>query len=272
MSATSTSAGDSTDGISWNTPVPASRRPAASARSSRSSDPMLGACSPARVRWWMLPRRRHTEGPGAHGLGDEPAHGDQVVVGRHLARGAPLAHHVHPDGGVRHLGGQVDVEAAPGQDVEELGEGLPGPREARRHHHLGDVLDALHQLDQEVVLVGPARGEADPAVAGDDRRDAVLRGGGHPLLPRGLTVVVGVDVDEPRGDDRSGGVDLLGTATADPAHPHDAAGGHGHVPGSGRCSGPVDDLPTPHDQVVLGHRVASTSGTPAAGRRLSSYR
>ena len=37
----------------------------------------------------------------------------------------------------------------------------------------GDVLDALHQLDQPVVLVRLHRGEADAAVAHDGGGDAV---------------------------------------------------------------------------------------------------
>ena len=71
-----------------------------------------------------------------------------------------------------------------------------------------DVLDALHQLDQEVLLAGFDGREADAAVAHHDGRDAVIAGGREVRIPGGLAVVVGVDVDEARRDREAGGVDL----------------------------------------------------------------
>ena len=72
----------------------------------------------------------------------------------------------------------------------------------------GDVLDALHQLDQPLVPVGRGRGEADAAVAHHDRGDAVPRRRREPRVPRDLGVVVGVDVDPARGDQQPVGVDV----------------------------------------------------------------
>ena len=60
----------------------------------------------------------------------------------------------------------------------------------------GDVLDALHQLDELVVVGRPHRGEADAAVAHHHRGHAVPRRRHEPRVPRRLPVVVGVDVDE----------------------------------------------------------------------------
>ncbi len=65
------------------------------------------------------------------------------------------------------------------------------------------------------------RREADAAVAHHDRRHAVVIRRRHPRRPRGLTVVVRVDVDEARRHDRAGGrsissrprPDIVATAT-----------------------------------------------------------
>ena len=56
----------------------------------------------------------------------------------------------------------------------------------------------------------PHRREADAAVTGDHRGDAVIAGGLQQLIPADLAVVVGVDVDETGRDDLSGRVDRLG--------------------------------------------------------------
>ena len=70
-----------------------------------------------------------------------------------------------------------------GEGVEVLGEGLPGEVEAGGEHGPGDVLDAFHQVDEQSLSAGPHRGEADPAVAHDDRGDAVPRRRRHLGVP-----------------------------------------------------------------------------------------
>ena len=99
--------------------------------------------------------------------------------------------------------------------VEVLGERLPLPRQALVEGDAGDVLDALHQLDQAVVVGRAHRREPDAAVAHHGRRDAVPARRGQLGVPRGLAVVVGVDVDEARRDQGAVGVDLAATACRD---------------------------------------------------------
>ena len=86
-------------------------------------------------------------------------------------------------------------------------ERLPLPRDAFVQRGAGDVLDALHQADQPVVLVGPHRREADAAVAHHDRRHAVLARRREQRVPGDLAVVVRVDVDEAGRDEEPVGVD-----------------------------------------------------------------
>ena len=57
--------------------------------------------------------------------------------------------------------------------VEVLGEALPVPVDALVQRGAGDVLDALHQLDEEALAAGAHRREADAAVAHHDGGDAV---------------------------------------------------------------------------------------------------
>ena len=82
---------------------------------------------------------------------------------------------------------------------------------------------------------GPHRREADAAVAHHDRGHAVPGRRGELGVPRGLAVVVGVDVDEARRDERAVGVDL--PARRVPSTCADL-GDHpvvdGHVGGAGR--------------------------------------
>ena len=155
------------------------------------------------------PRRREADGPGRQGLGGEPAHGGHVVPGRVLQAGSPLAHHVEPERAMGQLRAQIDVVVPALDRVEVLAEALPGPLDPLLEHGTGDVLDALHEGDQPVVRVGPYRREAHAAVAHHRRGDTVPAARRDTRVPRGLPVVVGVDVDEARRDEQAGGVDLL---------------------------------------------------------------
>src|SRR4051794_41656578 len=107
----------------------------------------------------------------------------------------PVAQYVCAQSSVRDLGGDVEHAGCGIDGVEVLGEGLPLPVDAFVQGGAGDVLHALHQLDQERVAVGPRRREADSAVAHHHGGDAVPAGGADLRVPRDLAVVVGVDVD-----------------------------------------------------------------------------
>ena len=145
-------------------------------------------------------RGREAERAGAQAFGGELGHALAILLGGRLAVGAALAHHIDPQRGVRHLGGDVGVVAARGDRIEEVGEAVPVPRQAFVQHDLGDVLHALHQVDQHVVLVVVAGREADAAIAEQHGRGAVPGRGRQPVAPGHLRVVVRVHVDEARRD------------------------------------------------------------------------
>ena len=152
---------------------------------------------------------------------------------------APLAHHVEAQGGVRQLGPDVHGQRRPVEHVEVLGKRLPAEVEALGEHRAGDVLHALHEVDEEPLRARPHRGEADPAVAEHGGGDAVPRRRGEVGVPGGLAVVVGVDVD-PAGQHQGAlGVDLPAAALAQRrAHGDHPTAVDGYVtrrPAHGRC-------------------------------------
>ena len=118
-------------------------------------------------------RRREAERAGAQAFGGERGHAPAILVGGRLAVGAALAHHIDAQRRVRHLGRDVGVVATARRWRREIREALPVPRQAFAQHDLGNVLHALHQVDQQVVLVRPAGREADAAIAEQHRRRAV---------------------------------------------------------------------------------------------------
>ena len=85
-------------------------------------------------------------------------------VGRFVGR-APLPHRVRAHRAVRHLHADVDRERAAVERVEVLGERLPAPVDALGQRGAGDVLDALHQADEPLLVARAHRREPDAAVA-----------------------------------------------------------------------------------------------------------
>ena len=144
----------------------------------------------------------------ADGLGDDLRHRRDVLGRGELVGGAALAHHVGADGRVRDLAGEVDRVRRLLERVEVLREGLPGPLDALVHGGARDVLHAFHQLDQPRAPVLLHGREAHAAGAHHGGGRAVPGGGREERVPGHLRVVVGVHVDEARGDQLAPGVEL----------------------------------------------------------------
>ena len=94
------------------------------------------------------------------------------------------------------------------EHVQILGEGFPVELDALGQHGAGDVLDALHEVDQVGRGARPHRGEAHAAVAEDGCGHAVAGRGSEVGVPGGLAVVVRVHVHESGRDQQPAGVDL----------------------------------------------------------------
>ncbi len=181
------------------------------------------------------------ERPGLHRLADVPAHQRQLRVGGGRVGGAALAHGVDAQRRVTQVGAYVQPERQPRQRVEVLGEGLPVPTQPGLEGGLRDVLDSLHEEHEIVAVLLLAGGEADTAVADDDRGDAVQVRRRAERVPGDLRVEVRVDVDEARGDDLAAGVDDLGGGAVVLAHGGNSVPGDGDVGLERRSARAVDN-------------------------------
>ena len=110
---------------------------------------------------------------------------------------------------MRHLSREIDVVRTRFERAQELIEGFPIPFQTLGQNDAGDVFDAFHQADEHVVVVWPARREADATVAHHHGRDAMPRRRRQARVPGRLAIVVRMNVDEAGRDDHALGVDLV---------------------------------------------------------------
>ena len=198
---------------------------------------------------------RHAECTGAntisHHAGDLPDLGgvDVVLV-------TPVAEHIGPHCGVRHGRAQIKGARHLSEGVDVLTERLPAPVDAFVQRRAGDVLDRLHQLNQERLAARANRGEADATVPHHCRGDAVVDRRTHHRIPGGLAVVVGVHVDPTGGDERPVGLNLARSGLVDLTDGNDLVTVDRHVGGDRCCTGAVDDLPTTNHEVMHADIVA----------------
>ena len=211
-------------------------------------------------------RGREAEGTRLDALADEGSHGLDVVLGRRLVLGSPLAHDERPHGAVGDLGADVDRPRLHLDGVEVLGEALPAPPDALRQGSARDVLDPFHQADEPVMAVGGDRREADATVAHHQCGDPVRERRVELIVPGDLAVVVRVHVDPTGRDDGTVGVDLPRGPPVDSAHVGHDPVIDGHVGGSTGRSGPVDHRPAPDHQIVHLYTVCTRGRDDHIGR------
>ena len=151
-------------------------------------------------------REAQRTGPTASTTG--PHLGDVVGRGR-LVAGAPLAHDIGPHRAVGDLGADVEGPAAPIQGVEVVGEGLPVPvmPSARAVPGMSST-PSMSPMSQS-WRSGRAGAKPTPQLPMTTGSRRARRRGQH-VVPGGLAVVVGVDVDPARRDQRAVGVDDAG--------------------------------------------------------------
>jgi hypothetical protein len=86
-----------------------------------------------------------------------------------------ISHHVHAQSSMRHLCCNIEIKPSCSQAGEIIWEALPVPWQTFGQHHLGDILDPFHELNQPMTVVRTARRETDTTVTGEDCRDAQAR-------------------------------------------------------------------------------------------------
>ena len=189
------------------------------------------------------PRPRRGFGDGAH-LCD-------VLNGRRLPIRAALAHDEHPQGRVRQLRRDIDVEPPTGEVIEIVGKTPPVPGQPFGEDRERNVLDTLHQVDKPVVILRPTGGEADPAIAHHGCGHAMQRRGLQPLIPGRLTVIVGVNVHESRCDQQAPRVDLVGARARDLADRDNQAIPDRDITLEGGGARPVHDRSAADHTIIL---------------------
>ncbi len=129
----------------------------------------------------------------------------QLLLGR-LRPDRRLAHHRPAHGRVTDEEAGVHHQPAV-QPVQPVAVGAPVPVQAGLESLDRHPLDPCQHAHDVVGVLGRQRGDAEPAVAADDRGHPVERRRAGAGVPEELGVVVGVDVDEPGRHDQPGGVD-----------------------------------------------------------------
>lgn len=133
-------------------------------------------------------------------------------------------------------------------------EALPVPRQAGGQVVEADVFDAFHQGDQRIPVFLATGREADAAIADHRRRHPVPGCRVEPRLPSDMSIEMGVQVKEARGDDLARGVDLLAARTSDLADRGDAGTGDGDIGLEGRATGSVNhEAVADHEIELLSH-------------------
>ena len=169
------------------------------------------------------------------------------------------AHRGQPQGRMTDQEARVDGDAAvqAGQPVAER-RPLPvqsGAQRVQRHS-----FDPREHPGEVVVLFGRRGRQREAAIAAEDRGHAVLhrRAGGG--IPEQLRVVVGVQVDEARGQRLALGVNGFGGEIIGFADRDDPAVGDTDVTVTGGRTGAVDDLRVADQQVEHVSQPSSGSG------------
>ena len=188
------------------------------------------------------PRRAEADRPLFHRLAHQPRHLGDIFGGGGLVGEGAIAHYEDAEWRVGDLEG--DVHGVPARlDLGEIvAEAPPRPVEPLVEDDAGDVLDALHHLDQLGPELRPRGRESDAAIARHHRRDAVGERRVERVVPHHLPVVMGVDFDEAGGHDLAGGVDRLVRIDVDPlVDGDDMTVFHAHVRAPWCGASPIDE-------------------------------
>ena len=175
-------------------------------------------------------------GASLQGFAQQRTHGLDVLRRGLLVGQGTFLHHIHAQGVVRHLQQIVQAARRDGQRVHVLRKAFPIPANALVQRRPRNVFDALHQLDQVVLMARTFRSKAHTAVAHEQRGHAMVDAGGEALVPSHLPVVVGVNVHKTGGDPQACGVHDLVGGFVHLAHRHNAASTHTHIGHTGRCT------------------------------------
>ena len=175
-------------------------------------------------------------------------------------------------GGVGHrLHGQWGVRR--GRVV--LRPGAPAPGHVLAGERRRQLLDEAEEVGDVGLHIGAHRRDAQTTVPHDHRRHAVGRQRVEGGIPEHLEVVVGVAVDQPGGDEGSGGIDdLFAVGVEVGAHLDDATVADPDIAAMRRCAGAVHDRAAADEEVahvchpvVVSRETVVKAGTASTAER-----
>ena len=203
----------------------------------------------------MVQRARGAEAKrsSTDGFGGNAAHLGDLGGAGGFAIGAALAHHIEAQGAVRNLCRNIDVVRATLDLVEVLGEALPLPAQTFVQRCARNVFDAFHEFDEPLAIAFSNGSESDATVAHDNGGDTVIGRWRKVAIPRGLAVVVSVNVDKARGDQCSVGIDHSRGIALNIANLHHNAVAHGDIGDAAGFSRAIEHEATADNEIELGH-------------------
>ncbi len=172
---------------------------------------------------------READGSRFHRCANQIPHFRDIVIGRVFIGNRPVAHDINPQRVMADVNGDIDRALPRFEGIHVVGEAVPVPRQTLGQRGAGYVLDPFHQLDQAIMVCVVDRGESNAAIAHHRGRDTVADGWLEPIIPRRLSVVVAVQIDEAGRDDASGGIDGSGGVAELRPDLRDLSAGHGNV-------------------------------------------
>ena len=203
------------------------------------------------------------EGAAVHGLGHDGAHLVQFL-GRCLFREGPVAHDRVSDSAMSDQARDVDTGTDAVQGVEIAAIVLPGPGQARQDSLAGDVLHRLHHRRQQGPVSRLAGREGQAAIAEKRGGHAVPADWRQVRIPPDLGVEVGVKVDEARGDQQAGSVNLAPATRLNLADRRDQAPVDGDVRRPRRRTRAVHHGTAPDHQIMAHDLTPQTCSTRLA--------
>ena len=121
-----------------------------------------------------------------------------------------------------------------------------------------NIFNALHQLDETVVVGGAHGRKADAAIAHDGCRDAMPARRLQPRVPCRLTIIMGVNIDKARRDETAFGVDFFGACARNLADSNNETVADGDIGLAQRGAQAVGQGAAAYDEIMcMGHDSAS---------------
>jgi hypothetical protein len=159
-------------------------------------------------------RGRDTKSASVETLAQKTRHLSEFILVRLFERiTAAFTHDIGTHCRVRDMCGDVNRPHLTIKGVKVLGEGLPIPAKSFVQGSARDIFDTFHHFDKFVVEFWSDGCKAHPAVAHGNGRNSVMRRGRQPRIPRCLSVVVRMWIDESGGHYKTIGINFTLTRT-----------------------------------------------------------